>query len=111
MADLLKDILTNTYKTTLGTDEVIVCPSSEKVTYAEILPDLSIKEYVEPTICFTKWAKEESLTLSYPDTQFSDKTLVDGELQLSAGNWLWVDISAVSGTPTLCVVTLTSTIP
>jgi hypothetical protein len=73
------------YKATLGTDEVIVCPQTEKVTYAEILPDLSIKEYVEPTIQFTKWNKEESLTLSYPDTQFSDKTLVDGELQLSAG--------------------------
>jgi hypothetical protein len=30
---------------------------------------------------------------------------------LSAGNWLWVDISAVSGGPSMCVVTLTSTTP
>jgi len=74
------------YKATLGTDEVIVCPSTEKVTYAEILPDLSIKEYVEPTIQFTKWNKEETLSIIYENTQFSDKTLVDGELRLTAEN-------------------------
>lgn len=29
---------------------------------------------------------------------------------LAAGNWLWVDISAVSGTPTQLVITLTCTV-
>lgn len=85
---LTKSLLTTAeeYKTTLGesADEVICCPVTEKVTFAEIRPDLSIKEYVEPTISFSKWNKEETLSIIYPDTLFSDKTLVDGEVRMTA---------------------------
>lgn len=70
------------FKTTLGTDEVTV--GKENVVFAEIV-DGKVKEYVEPTIEFTRWAGEERLTLSYPTaTGFSDKVLNDGELKLSA---------------------------
>jgi hypothetical protein len=30
---------------------------------------------------------------------------------LAAGNWLWVDISAVDGTPGQIIITLTCTVP
>ena len=49
MSDLIQDSLTNTYKTTLGTDEVIIGGKDPSV--------------FKPEIEFTRWNKENSLTI------------------------------------------------
>ena len=80
-----KEKVFENFKTILGesSDEIII--GNEKVTYAEILPNSTIKEYVEPTLTLTKWNKEETLSIIYPDQCFSNKTLVDGEVRMSNG--------------------------
>ena len=83
MADLVKDLtetVFDNYTTTLGESQDKVVVGNEKVVFAELSVDDKVVEYVEPTIRFTKWLEEESLTLSYPTpTGMTDKTLIDGE--------------------------------
>ena len=90
MADLVKDLtetVFDNYTTTLGESQDKVVVGNEKVVFAELSVDDKVVEYVEPTIRFTKWSEEESLTLSYPTpTGMTDKTLIDGEgLKLYGG--------------------------
>ena len=63
MPDLTYNLTDHTYRTTLGTeaDEVIIGNEKNPLAF-------------EPTICFTKWSKECSLTLKLPPDLISNTT-------------------------------------